>query len=54
MYLSVLIMEKIISFIKGVLLFLRLFSWCLYLKRNLSEGEVAALDLYTQRFGGLW
>lgn len=50
---SVLIIKKDVSFHRSVAVF-KAFSWCLYRKRNLSEGEVAALDLYTQRFGGLW
>lgn len=54
MYFSVLIIKKDVSFHKRSLAVFKAFSWCLYRKRNLSEGEVAALDLYTQRFGGLW
>lgn len=53
MYFSVLIIQKDVSFHKRSLAVFKAFSWCLYLKRNLSEGEVAALDLYTQIWGPL-
>lgn len=53
MYFSVLIIKKDVSFHKRSLAVFKAFSWCLYRKRNISEGEVAALDLYTQIWGPL-